>query len=63
MCKYLTGCPLIYNSQLKTHTFCISPFIAGVKKSAPDPNPAITTPDARPRLSGNHSINACMGGV
>ena len=39
-------------------TFCINAFIAGVKKSAPDPKPAITTPDARPRLSGNHSINA-----
>ena len=33
-------------------------FIMGGKKRAPDPNPAMTSPLARPFLSGNQSIRA-----
>ena len=38
-------------------------FIMGEKNSAPQPNPAMTMPEARPFLSGNHSSRAWMGGV
>ena len=54
----ITEFTLLYVIMYIADTFCINEFIAGVKNKAPDPNPAMTTPDASPRLSGNHSIKA-----